>query len=291
MGTFVLGMAIFFVSSEWLISTRVAPHSGEGAYREHLHTSDKAYAVFADSHGANGLRPTKQLENLSQQGDNIITVLEKALFVAQRGRLKGVVLQADPHHFAIYRLNRDQADLRDDLFAPEEPWLTFLRPQYRRYLLNYWKGFIFEQHFGLRKTAPRSPADTGIKQLTDQAPDQVRAASSARASLHRPVPNIAETKAARLYHQTISKLLALGVKVCLVSFPVSSHYLESSKSDASYLNAMNFFARLGQDYPVTYLDRRSHFEDQYFSDPDHLNPTGAERMTAQTLQDCFGIQE
>lgn len=288
--TFTLGITIFILGSEYFVRTAVVPNSQYDELRERLHTSHARYGAFADSRGANGLRSRKDFDQFSLAGDNLATIVGKAQFFVKRGFAKGIVLQADPHHFASYRLNRDQSSLREDLFSNDTPLLKFLRPPYRQYLLDYWQAYISEMVAPPRTDTDVASAHTMVR-LSEQPSAEVDAAASIRAGLQTPVNTVHRTHFAQLYSKAIQELRSADINVCLVSFPVSSAYRQIISTEPSYANALNYYAEVAKQTGARYLDYTSLLEDDMFSDPDHLNEDGAQALTDAVLRNCFGLNQ
>jgi len=283
--TFILGITVFIVGSELIVRTIVAPKSDFDALRDRLHTSQAAYGAFADSRGANGLRTRSGFDNFSMAGDNLITIIEKAKFFARSGTTKGIILQADPHHFASYRLNRDQLRLRDDLFSRDTAWLQFMRPVYRQYLLEYWQAFI-------QRTVSPAPIESvphPVTRFSSLSPAEIRKAASIRAGLQTPIATIENTTFAHAYETAIHGIRQAGIKVCLVTFPVSTVYREISRTEPAYDHALRYYKALAQQEDALYVDFSSLIDDSLFSDPDHLNTEGAQALTDTALKNCFGL--
>jgi len=279
---FMVGIAVFIVGSEYIVRTIVAPKSDFDTLRERLHTTQAPYAAFADSHGARGLLDQSGFVNLSMGGDNLATILEKAQFFSKFTTTKGVIIQADPHHFATYRLNREQSALRDDLFKRKTPWLSFLRPVYRQYLLEYWQAFLL---FSPTVVEPTQ----AIVRLTDLPPAEVAKTASIRAGLQTPIASFKQTEFANLYIRTVQTLQREGIDVCLVSFPISSAYQNAVKKEPTYTTALEFYAGLAKQSRMKYFDLSSALGDEQFSDPDHLNIEGAAALTKIVLNNCFDL--
>lgn len=280
---FMVGIAVFIGGSEYIVRTIVAPKSDFDVLRERLHTTLAPYAAIADSRGANGLMDQDGFVNLSMRGDNLTTIVAKANFFARSSTAKGVIIQADPHHFASYRLNHDQSALRDDLFKRNTPWLEFLRPVFRQYLLEYWQAFLTS-----------SPATTesahALIRLTDLPSDKMAKTAAIRAGMQTPITSFQHTKFADLYAKTIQNLSQKGIDVCLVSLPISSGYKNAAEREPTYNKVLQFYAALAEQFGVKYFDLSSALEDGQFSDPDHLNSEGAAVLTKIVLNDCFGIK-
>ena len=283
--TFVVGVFAFVLGSEMIVRTIAAPKSEFDALRARLHSSEASYGAFADSRGANGLRPRSSFENFSMAGDNLLTIVEKAKFFARSGGVKGIIVQADPHHFASYRLNRDQTQLRDDLFSLEYAWLQFMRPVYRQYLLEYWQALI--EHSLSPPPVTRAPH--AITRFSALSRAKMTTSASIRAGQQTPIETFKNTEFARAYQSAIIDLRQAEIRVCLVTFPVSSAYREISQAEPAYTHALQYYKTLAHDSDAAYFDFSSAFEDSLFSDPDHLNSDGAQALTDTALKNCFGI--
>ena len=83
-----------------------------------------------------------ELINYSFVGDNLITIIKKINFFVKRNKVKGIIIQADPHQLAMYRLTKNQDDLIDDFLSKNDKLFNFYRMPYRQNLMNYWAEFI-----------------------------------------------------------------------------------------------------------------------------------------------------
>jgi len=286
MVTFCIAIIGFVIGSEWIVRTQVAPKSKFDALRERLYTSQAAYGGFADSRGANGLRARPGFENFSMAGDNLITIVEKARFFARSKTAKGLVLQADPHHFSSYRLNRDQSQLRADLFSRSTAGLQFLRPVYRQYLLSYWQAFLEQSLF---PPSAKPPRQTTIPRFSDLSPEAATTAASIRTGLQTPIKAIAQTSFSQAYESTVRDLKQSGIQVCMVTFPVSAPYRKIAMAEPAYGAALEYYKTVAKRSAVQYVNLTAAFPDRLFADPDHLNSEGAKVLTDRLLNSCFGL--
>jgi len=285
---FTIGSLLFIIGSEFIVRTHVEPRDDYEDKRRQLHTLSVPFAAFADSRGADGLIAGDKFANFSMRGENIITILEKAKFFAHARRPAGIILQADAHHFASYRLVSDQAALRDDLFMRSSPWLQFLRPVYRQYLLEYWQASFNNVFAGTSEDTADDARHTTAR-LTGKAVAEVNNTASIRVQLQTPIMAFANTDFAAQYEQAIEDMQHSGITVCLVTFPVSQPYRQMAATQSSFDQVLRYYEALATKLGVTHLNLWGALNDGMFSDPDHLNKEGAAALTKIVLEGCFGL--
>ncbi|MEG3618585.1 hypothetical protein V5T82_08980 [Magnetovibrio sp. PR-2] len=288
----LIGVIGFCAGSEFLVRTVYAPKNSFDDIRAGLYASNAAYGAFADSRGANGLKSSPNFENFSTAGDNLNTILAKAQIFSARPGVTGIVLQADPHHFASYRLERDQSAIQQDLIDNEQHLIQFLRPVYRQYILSYWSASLKELFMGSPKHSEAGGHSLSkIVRLTDLSEAVVKQKTSIRAGQQIPIDSFERAKFAPQYKMAVDEFLRQGLKVCLVTFPVSETYRTYSNGEATYQKAKDFYAGLGRTTSAKYVDLSAIFSDALFSDPDHLNVEGAEKLTDIVYSSCFGTAQ
>ena len=263
----------------------VIPKSPYEKIKYNLHNNRSMYSAFADSHGANALHSNEEIVNLSFRGDNLKTIMMKVKLYTQRHKPKGIIIQADPHQFASYRIMADQSGLQADLAEPAEPIFTSLRPVYRQYLIEYWKESAKRIVWNNQIEKPSTV--TKIRRLTEAKNSKIQADTQRRVQLHSPLPEFRKLQEAKIFKQLIAELTAQGIKVCMVTFPVSSNYREEMARIPLYAKVLSYFKRLAHDSNAYYVDFSRSMTDSYFSDPDHLNSDGASLFTQNVLNSCF----
>lgn len=273
------------LGSEFIVRKFIMPNHPYENLKYELHNKRPAFAAFADSHGANALQSHTDMANFSFRGDNLQTIMKKIRLFTQHHKPEGIILQADPHQFAAYRIMADQTALQTDLSDRSTPALAFLRPVYRQYLIEYWKEF-------LKRIIWNRPSEDGqtsseIRRLTELNVSEVRSDAERRVQLHSPLPEFWESQGANDYRNIVNEMTRDGIKVCMVTFPLSSVYREKMADISMFAKSTSFFRDLKNDNNVTYIDFSETVPDQYFSDPDHLNSEGAYLFTKTVLNSCF----
>ena len=136
------GLISFCIFSEFIVVSNKKKSSYEIIKKKYHNAFQTEYVVFADSHGFSGISETDNLINYSFAGDNLLTIVKKISFFIDRNKVKGVIIQADPHQLAMYRLTKNQDQLVDDFLNEKDYKLNFYRSPYRQYLKNYWFDFF-----------------------------------------------------------------------------------------------------------------------------------------------------
>lgn len=279
------GLFASIAVTEIYIRLQVVPRDEFVNYKSKFWHGTAETAAFGDSHVASGLVDLPIIDNLGQPSDNLSTTLEKALHRAARGGVRQIVLQADPHMFSAYRLGVNQANRMKSLLSQGRPTLVIMRPEYRQYLTRFWWTAVSNPSDIFRASNVEKRAELPVAvNAGDQ--EQRRKQALMRVQLHTPIPNIYTSKAPNEYREGIVRLKRLGLRVCLVGYPLSSHYREAAESLPSFAIARSFFKNVARDLQVPYFDYASAIGDEGFGDPDHLLPAAANTFTQLVLHSC-----
>ena len=138
--------------------------------------------MFADSHGFSGISERNELINYSFPGDNLITIIKKINFFVKRNKVKGIIIQADPHQLAMYELTKNQDQLIDDFLNKNDKLFNFYRMPYRQNLMNYWAEFI-KSFFNFNEIKEETNKDINLKNET-----------LIRVNTHTPIKNFEVSK-------------------------------------------------------------------------------------------------
>lgn len=286
--TFVAGIGVFIAGSELIIRRIALPQDTFQPYKDRFRSALTKTAAFGDSHVADGLNSDERIVNLGYAGETLPTMLTKAEAYVKSTRATRVILQLSPEQFAIYRAERQDTDLLEELFNEREPWLQFLRPQFRPYLLAYWSALLKDPLRLIRETVPASEKAIAYKDLP--AADR-RKAAEIRAQLHAPLPG--GTVISRMFDQladTLDRLRQRGVTICIVEYPVSKDYRDASSAISTFGELRRRFHALAKEKNLRLVDLTDALPDMAFNDPDHIAPAYRERSTALVLSRCFGEQ-
>lgn len=284
LATLLSGLLVSVGLTEAKLRLHVLPNDSFTDYKRLFLHGTSTVAAFGDSHVASGLVNQPEIDNLGQASDTLITALEKAKVRAARGGLKLIILQADPQMFSAYRLKANQQDRISILSRENDPPLAMLRPEYRQYLMQFWWSAIsgpLAVFSPLHQTEGAPEVSFHSRPLQEQ-----RKEALLRVQLHAPIPNPQMTPLAQRYREAIEYFLHRGIRVCLVAFPVTSHYREATAGVASFGEAKLFFAETAMALGVPYLDYTDSLPDCSFGDSDHLLQEAADEFTHRVLRDC-----
>jgi len=135
--TVVLG---FVVTSEWMIRTYVTPHDNYEYIAERLLSSKEPNAAFGDSHvAAVPDYNTKDFINLGIGATTIRKMNDRVRFYYRNLKPGEVIIQADPHSFAEYRLEA-QGSYVPEVYSSFR--LRMLDPRHRGFMTEYWRRFL-----------------------------------------------------------------------------------------------------------------------------------------------------
>ncbi|MBL8697720.1 MAG: hypothetical protein JNK67_05085 [Alphaproteobacteria bacterium] len=275
------GLLVFAAGSEALVrvAMQVDPYE---TYRARFRAAAGEAIAIGDSRTAANIAGPG-VENLGQPGDDLQSVLEKLAARHARRPLRLVLLQADPHQFAAYRVFKESAGKLADLVEAPPP-LAMLRPHYRQYLLGYWRAALAEPSRFLRPApahaeAPPPPPDPNGKAWRDLADSRVQ--------FHVPLAAPQGLPVHAAYRRTIEALRRDGVAVCLVTHPVSRAYREAAARYPSFAAALALYDRTAAETGAARANFWDQVEDRDFADTDHLGAATAPAYTTRVLRSCF----
>ena len=257
-----------------------------GQVQSELANATAPWAAFGDSHVASGLVSNTWLDNFGQPSDNFEDMVTKIELRLKRGNLKGIILQADPQLFAFYRLTANKKNGVATVVDRSERFtmLQLLYPQHRQYLVPMVSTSVRSAIGPGREAPPVIP--TKAHSDIDRSSEKWKKDAALRVQLHTPVSNLNNLDTVRKYTALANSLLARGLSVCLVNFPVSSDYREISTSSGSFQQSIAYFKRLSSESGAVLVDASSMFPDASFSDPDHLASAAAAALTLRLYERC-----
>jgi len=267
--------------TEVMIRTTLLPTDHSQEMIERLHTSTVPYAAFGDSHVESAIAARQDLDNFGVASDNFDTVAARIHVRLSGQPLKGVILQADPELFSVYRTTADQSLRVEELQRRgRPPLLAIMRPAYRPYIVRYFWAMLRTPSllFGRRAEAP--PKESTSVSVSERD-------AQIRAQLQVPSAQFQDGATSREYSRLVSRLTAAGVAVCMVSFPLSGPYRRATADLPPFAAAYDWFAGEARRLGVRYLDLRALYADSLFHDPDHLAHDLAVPFTATVMKECF----
>jgi len=283
------GLIVSVVLTEIMLRRHVLPFDSLVGYKKLFLNGVAPTVAFGDSHVASGLVNSADLDNLGQPSDNVQTTLAKADLRVKRGGVRMVILQADPQMFSAYREKAKQQDRLAYLMQENESMLVMLLPQYRQYLMQYWRAAVSDP-IGVFRSPQQRLAEPEGSANAKPPEEELRKQAVIRVQLHAPLSNLRRLSAANQYHDSIERFARQGLQICLVGFPVTSQYREAMESVASFIEARTFFAETAHDLGVPYLNYYDAMPDSDFGDSDHLTTHAAVYFSHRVLRDCGSIR-
>lgn len=283
---YALGIVGFFVGSELIIRRIALKHDTFEIYKQQFHRAVAKTAAFGDSHVADGLISDERIANLGYPGETLPAMLAKAEVYVKSRQATRVILQLSPEQFAIYRADRQDTALLDELFTTHQPWLQFLRPQFRSYLLAYWSATLknFPGLLGETKPAEKPPTPYPDRPVAER-----RKEAEIRAQLHMPLSG--GVLVSRLFEQlarTLDRFHEQGVTACIVEYPVSSDYRAATSNLPTFDEIRQRFQKLASVRHLRLVDLVDALPDRAFGSTDHIGRSYRPQATALVLSRCFG---
>lgn len=278
----VVAIVVLAGLTEWLIRDQVMPQDTREAHRRLLDGADASNAAFGDSHAARGFNALDGFVNLAYPSESIQDMSAKVAFYFSERAPSRVILQADPHLFAPYRVNSG----RQNAIA-KTPFEIF-SSRHRSRALAYWEAFL---RGGGRLESKVAMTDTGSLLSEGDLSTVPARKRKLEAEIRRVWHHIAESKnvvqARKEYAAMLDWLTARGARICLVSYPVSEDYALSMQT-AGHETQIAFFANQAARVGARFVDARETIRDRHlFRDIDHLNRLGAMEFSPQLLEACF----
>ncbi len=283
---FAGGALAFAAGSEAIIRYVVAPHDEFEVYKTLFRSAQAPVAAFGDSHVANAIESGPQIIGLGYPGETLSLMLFK--IGAYAGPARRFVVQLSPEQFAIYRADKQQEEIADDVSGRSEPWLQFMRPHFRRYLLEYWRAILMDPVRCLGTKTSVAATTAAPVSFADLPPAEQRKAAEIRVQLHMPLPpGPTVNRLIGRFLGALDELRARGIEACVVEFPLSSVYRMAAARAPSFAALRQSVRRHLEAKGIRFVDLTDRVEDSYFGDPDHIAPRGRAIVTGLMLDECF----
>ncbi len=284
---FVLTLLLLIAATELLVRTQVLPQDTRAGHLELLRTSDHADAAFGDSHVARGFAAQGSFVNLAYPSENIEDMFAKVRLHFAHHAPGRVIIQADPHLFAAYRV---YAPARSNSPA-HAPLLHMTADRHRPQLNAYWQAFV--EGIGTLHSKVQQTANGALLSEGDFAdlPDRMQTFEARmRLQNHALAHPDAVAATQDRYLDMITFLTERGADLCMISFPVTQDYLTASSADtaAGHATAISFFRQTAAQSGARFIDARAQVvPDRLFRDVDHMNAAGAKAVYDSLIRQCF----
>jgi len=289
LAVFVGGVFTFALGSELLIRYVVAPTDGFERYKAEFRNTRAPVAAFGDSHVAAAIETTADIVNLGYPAETLPLMMSKVRSYAAAGHAKRAIVQLSPQQFAIYRADNRQDEMAAELFGQSEPWLKFIQPHFRRYLLEYWSTLIKDP---ARLTGSKATAQEAVRsepvRFSELPVHEQRNSAEIRVQLHMPLPpgRTVDQLTSQLFG-TLDDIRSHGVEVCIVEYPVSSFYRNATERAPSFQALRTRVHQLANDKGIPFVDITDRIPDSLFADPDHVAAAARDLVTRLVLAECF----
>jgi hypothetical protein len=274
-----------------MVRSQVEPNDLLPLHLRLFHSSQERDAGFGDSHMAFGFYPPPGMVNLAFPGENIDNMQYKARkYFATRppGR---VIVQADAHMFAHYRISPTRA--YNESFDKSPDKQSALMPRvlglyHRPKLLAYWNVWLRKGTFESRLKLSSNGWTESNEHWAEVDPETRKTLVRERATLHEPAEDFSQSAFAGAYRHLIEDLVARGARVCMVEFPVTAEYRQEIFG-GTYQAAREWFAAQARQLGVRYMAHAQGYarRPELFGDMDHLNAQGAREFSRLIDGECF----
>lgn len=286
-------LAALLLASEWLVRAHVLPVEDFPAHRALYRSADVRNVALGDSHVARGFAPRNDFINLAFPSEAIPQTAWKARQYFSRRTPEKIILQADAHLFAPYRLTARLGNY-PSLFADGVHGLLITQPRYRARMVGYWSAFL-RNGGTLKSKVERTSQGALLSPGNLSAVPERRRLYDARARVrtHRLRPHSRLSATTAEYIALVDFLAERGAELCFVSFPLSPDYRAAlaeapDAARAMRTERMEFFRAQAERVGARYLDNQAIiFDRAAFRDVDHLNGTAAPHYAETLKSACF----
>lgn len=289
----IMGL-ILASASEYILRVKIAPQDEFIAHVNLFNSDPVSDAAFGDSHVARGFVPPQGMLNHAYPSESIPRMAWKVDAYFSDHAPDRVIIQADPHMFAPYRLSKTVGDYPAQFENPTHSkfGLYLSIPRYRANLVNYWASFA--RNGGQLKSeitftsggAHLSPGD-----ISKEPPRYRENAALTRARIHDLGPASTQKAYREIYSKMLTDLNRKGANICMVTFPVSPNFRTAIRTinDAERKGIFAFFEQEAQRIEARYVNWETITDDlSNFRDTDHLNGDAAKHFSPQLVTECFG---
>lgn len=252
-------------------------------YKELLMNGTSPWIALGDSHTANSLLTSTNIDNLGYAGDNLDSMSIKGFNRVKRLKPKGIILQATPHIFSFYRLSDNQKQKTNYLITNNKYTFEFLNPINRPYLINYLKAIIKNKFDIYSKDYKSTQIE---KSWIEKSLKTKNYETSTRVQLHMPILQFQNHLSLKKYSNMIFALLNLNIDVCLVRYPVSKLYLNKTKKIKVFQDVNETIKKIAYNHDINFVDLSGLLEDKHFYDTDHVKTQSKKIVTDLVKKGC-----
>jgi DltD protein len=284
-------LLVLFGATVILVRDFIEPNDRVVTSLELIQQETTPDAAFGDSHFAWGFVGSRDFPTLGAEGETLRDMELRVRYYYRDKQPGKVVIQGDPHSFAVYKVERGTHDYLQNM--DNRFWQRFLE-HHRQYMGKYWQRVIQHGGFDVFRSADEMRWGWIVGHARWSSRDSSGRVGLARAReiWQRPDSGFRNGESAQSYKRTLAYLKGRGADVCVVTTPVSYEYFQYAKDDSSTAAAINYVRRVAEQTGARYFNyfdlyARPEFA-SYFRDMDHLNEIGAPKFTTKVLSDCFG---
>ncbi|MGB1077673.1 MAG: hypothetical protein ACPG05_05135, partial [Bdellovibrionales bacterium] len=292
-GIFAVTLVVLVAVSEVFLRTLVIPTSNFHKHLDYYHNvQDVEIAAFGDSRMSQGFySQAPSIANLSYAGESMEQISTKITHFIENKKTDMIILQVGHHMLADYRFDSDRRDY-NKFFAKETNWregLILSDPVMRGQLLKYWRMFFASKGHVPNTSTFTENGSVVIDFVMNYPPNETQKKYRiVRTAEHTLKANYKDRKTWGVLEETIERIKGEGIKLCLVSFPVTPFYKETVLSQKYTQEAIDKFHEIAREKNVPYFFYWDLYDGQYeyFRNLDHLNVKGAEKFTKKLVKDC-----
>ena len=275
MGFLLLGL----IATEILIREKIEGHDVLRKSVELFFSTDEKNVIFGDSHIARALNPPEDWVNLAYPTENIHSTAHKIHAYIDAHDVEKVILQADPHMFALNRRKKNVS--YNELFSAAENYTSGIRTvsSYHRWqIFGYWKVYLSGGTFDTRPIFNTNGWQEATGNWSEADKEKRIASANKRATKQVVADDFKSHEWAVMYESTVKLMRDRDIAVCLITTPVTPEYLSAITELKYPSDAFAYFEDLAKKYGLAYINMYTMLEmnPEFFVDMDHVNKKGSE---------------
>lgn len=289
--SFLLAVGVFLLGSEWIVRKKVIPVDNFHAFSRLIATGDYPAIILGDSRMCTGLVASKSMGNLAYPGMTIEDIAYAWSRYHDHTSPRLVLLQANPY---LLRYNSQQQ--RDEGGKPLEQMyapgriLKSTAPTYRPRLLDYWKRIALRKPFEKFRPVQENGGQLWERTLDPESKNFGEYLGETL-DIALPITGCSQSEDAENYKTLVRRLKESGVKVIMVSPPVSPFFREQAKSEPAFQEAVAFFQTVSKEFGIPLIDLSRQIDNpEMFNDNVHLNRAGAEVFTKRLMEEVESLK-
>ena len=155
-------------------------------------------------------------------------------------------------------------------------------------LIRYWRTLLFKWEFVPVFDVKKTGWMAYDEKWESINPMERNIKAKKEALEQSPVPEFSDTTTALLMEKMIASFINQGTDICLVTYPMSTEYLEFAEQNLVFELFLSYLQNLADTNNIKYINmlRWKNNDSSLFANADHLNIKGAMLFTEDIIKLC-----